>query len=116
MENLERQQRGLRDNYNTETLNQNLHEYVRIANADKDLIYAFKGGETLEEYLKTLTIHIDLAKTKNWRIHVLIGVRGKPWYTHSSPDRCFMCQDSEMIAYLLNLLHLIAQKDPSITL
>ncbi len=114
MEKLERQQRGLRDQYNTDQLNQNLHEYLNIANSDKHLIYAIQGDETLKEYLTKLDIHVDLAKTKNWRIHVLIGVRGKPWYTHSSPDRCFMCQDNEMIAYLTNLLHLIASKYPDI--
>ncbi len=114
MERLELQQKGFRDAYNTETLNQNLHDYIRIANSDSTLAYAYKGGQTLGEYLTLLQIHVDLAKTKNWKVHVLIGSHGHPWYTHRHD--CFMCADNAMISYLLNLLKIIDKLQPDIKL
>ncbi len=116
MEKLERQQRGLRDMYNTVDLTKDLNDYQRISNSQNTKPYVIKKGETLEEYVKKLEIFVDLAHTKNWKIHVLIGVRGHPWHTHSDASGCFMCDDSSMIHYLYGILGQIAIKYPSLTL
>ncbi len=116
MEKLERQQKGLRDNYNTEELNQNINDYMRVLNAEGSNVYAIRKQETFANWIIRMETFVDLAHTKNWKIHVIIGVRGHPWHTHSSPNGCFMCDDSTMIRYLYSILGQISIKYPDLSL
>ncbi len=116
MEKLERQQRELRDRYSTEQLSLNEAEFKQVINATSTLDYAIRKGETLEQYVTRLEIYVKLAHKKNWKVHVLIGSKGKPWYQHSNSNGCFMCEDTNLIHYMLNIIRYTADKQPSMTL
>ncbi len=116
MEKLERQQRELRDRYNTLEAAQQEEDFKNVINTTNTLDYAIRKGETLEQYLTRLNIYRDLAHKKNWKIHVVIGAHGKPWYTHKSANGCFMCEDTNLISYMYNLLLAIAAKHPKLVL
>ncbi len=112
MERLERQQNELRDRWNTESKSQDENEYKRIININSTLDYAIRKAETLSKYMVRLEDHIARANKTNWRVHVIIGSKGKPWYTHKNPNGCFMCEDTNMLNYLKNLLIAIAIQHP----
>lgn len=112
MERLERQQNNLRDQWNTESKNQDENEYKRVINATSTLNYALRKNETLEQFIIRLNEHVEIANKTNWRVHVIIGSKGKPWYTHKNPNGCFMCNDTNMINYMLNLFKALAIMHP----
>ncbi len=116
MERLERQQNNLRDQWNTESKNQDENEYKRIINSNNTLNYAIRKAETLEKYLIRIEDHVAIANKTNWKVHVIIGSKGKPWYTHKNPNGCFMCDDTNMLNYFINLFKAIAVQHPKTVL
>lgn len=113
MEILERQQAGLRDNYNQEHLEFNEHEYVRKLRAGSMLKYGLASGEPLGKYYYRLRAHIDISADKNINTHVKNGGRGC-WFTHSDKFGvgCFMCEDLNLIHYLASIVGYFANKYP----
>ncbi len=99
-----------RDRYNTLDESENENLYTRIIQADS-LLYP-KRGQTWGSYLTELKVHMEHAFKKNWKVHVVIGVRGKPWYTHTRSDGCFMCEDINLIHSMYSVMLLMAEQYP----
>ncbi len=100
------------DRHNTTepTIDRNLYE--RILNAD--LHITPRKGQSLKSYLIELNIHIINSARKNMKIHIEIGVRGKPWYTHLRGEGCFMCEDLNMISVMYDVLTMISKANPKL--
>ncbi len=100
----------LNDKYNTkdEPLNEDLYKQILHA----DLKITPKAGQLWKDYLIELKIHTENAHNKNWQIHVVKGVRGHPWYTHTSGLGCFMCEDTNMIYAMYTVMCLMAAQYP----
>ncbi len=98
------------DKYNTLEVKEDANLYKHVINAD--LRIAPKKGQLYSDYLIELKVHVEIAKHKNYKTHVIIGVRGAPWYTHKRPDGCFMCEDISTISVLFSTMALMAQKHP----
>ncbi len=109
LERQERQQKQLRDQYNETTKYDALEDYQRVIQ-QSNLDYAIRQSETLENYLARLEIHVDFNYKKNVKTHIQ-APKGC-WYTHKSPLGCFMCDDQNMIHYMLNLLKTISKYQP----
>ncbi len=106
------QSRNFQDRYNTEEVPEDENLYRHILNAD--LRIAPQSGQTLENYLIQLDIHIKNAAKKNISTHIIKGVRGRPWYTHLRGDGCFMCEDMNMVSCLYKTLKLIQEINPKL--
>ncbi len=103
---LERQGKMAYDRYNTVEEQKDINQYKRIVNAKIPI--APKSGETLEQFIQKIKIHQDIQSEKNWRTHVDNAT--KTWYTHSkSPLGCFMCEDTQFIGVLVQVLEYIAK-------
>ncbi len=116
MENLNNQIKGLRDPYNTIEPAKDIDEYRNVIKSDSTLDYAIQAGETLKKYQTKLEMHVKYSIDKNWKIHVAIGSKGRPWYNHKSPLGCFMCQDNDIKSYMLNLIRAITAQYPDLIL
>lgn len=110
MEKLERQQKGLRDNYNQEIQEFDEHQYIRQLRVAQNQEYAYQSGESLERFLLKLEVHAETIMGNNIRLHMK-GPKG-PWYSHRRPDGCFMCKDVELIGYLMNIIRYFVQQNP----
>lgn len=110
IEKREAQFRPDADRYNTNEVREEETLYHKILNAD--LRIAPKKGQTYEAYLIELKIHIENARRKNYQVHVIKGIRGRPWYTHTRGDGCFMCEDINLISVMYQTMALMAQKNP----
>ncbi len=108
----ERQQKQLRDQYNETSKYDALEDYQRIIQ-QSNLDYAIRKQENLENYITRLEIHVNFNATKNIKTHIQ-APKGC-WYTHKSPLGCFMCDDMNMIHYMLNLIKTIAKYQPGYT-
>ncbi len=113
MERLERQQRGLRDNYNQENIEFNEHEYVRKLRVGSMLKYGIAANEPLNKYIIRLSAHVDIAAEKNINTHVKNNGRGC-WFTHKDKFGvgCFMCEDLNLNHYLMSIISYFANKYP----
>ncbi len=109
LERQERQQKFLRDQYNESEKYDALEDYQRIIQ-QSNLDYGIRKQENLENYLTRLEIHVNFNAKKNIKTHIQ-APKGC-WYTHKSPLGCFMCDDMNMIHYMLNLLKTIAKHQP----
>ncbi len=109
LERQERQQKFLRDQYNTIEKYDAMEDYQRIVK-QSNLDYAIRVSENLENYLPRLQIHVEFNAKKNIKSHIQ-APKGC-WYTHKSPLGCFMCDDMNMIFYMLNLLKTLAKHQP----
>ncbi len=100
-----------RDKYNTtETPEVSEDYYKRIIHSD--IRIAPKEGQLLSDYVKELKIYAKIASDKNILIHIIKGVRGKPWYTHTRGDGCFMCEDTNFISITIRALEALSIKYP----
>ncbi len=117
MEKLERQQKGLHNQYEQENIEFNKEEYQRQLNADKILPYAMEWQEPLQQYVIKLQAYVKIASEENWEVHVVNKGRGC-WYTHkrNGAASCFMCKDAQMYRYLMNMLTAVSQTSPKFTL
>ncbi len=106
-------EKSLRDQHNTLVETEALEDYQRIIQ-QSTLDYALRKQETLQEYLYRIEIHVEINAQKNIKSH--ISAPKGCWYTHKSPLGCFMCDDMNMIHYLLNLLRSLAKHQPSLVL
>ncbi len=100
------------DRYNTVQEQQDLQQYKRIINAK--IAISPKSAETLKQYIEKIKIHQAIALEKNWRTHVDNGK--KTWYTHSKNIlNCFMCEDTQFIGVLVQVLEYISETNPEYT-
>ncbi len=104
MRKLELQEKQLRDRYNTEEEPLDKHNYKKIVNSDIRL--APERSETLKHYIEKIKIFQEISKTKNWDTHVDNSY--KTWHTHRLPMGCFMCEDQQFIAVLVQVLECIS--------
>ncbi len=89
MENLERQQKELRDRYNTKEPLYNPNDYSHVLESRRN--DSPIKGELLSHYIVRLGEIIKSHSDKNWKVHVVIGSHNKPFWTHRNPLGCFMC-------------------------
>ncbi len=109
LERQERQQKYLRDQYNEVEKYDAMEDYQRIiqqSTAD----YAIRKQEKIIDYIQRLQIHVEFNAKKNIKTHIQ-APKGC-WYTHKSPLGCFMCDDMNMIHYMLNLIKTMAKYQP----
>ncbi len=69
-----------------------------------------KKGETYQSYVARATIYAKLASKHNIQSHIN-GPKGA-WWTHRNPSGCFMCEDTNLISCLINILQIISKKYP----
>ncbi len=100
-----------RDRYNTLDEQEDPHNYRKIVNAQLD--FAPQENETLGTYLNRLTIYEKIARDKNWNTHV--DNPYKTWHQHKNPMGCFMCQDTQFIRVLVQVLQVINDQYPNIS-
>ncbi len=116
LERQERQQKYLRDQYN-ELKNQerqyaDLDDFtIQILQSTED--YAIKKSQTLEQYIPTLEAYVTLYSTTSMKKHVTCP-KGA-WYSHRSPEGCFICKMQNLNYYLLNLLKTISKNNEKLT-
>ncbi len=106
MRKLELQEKELRDRYSTEDKAKDIHEYRRIVSAK--LKIAPNTGEKWTDYVTRIKIYQEIAKDKNWNTHV--DNPYKVWRTHKLPLGCFMCEDTQFINVLIQVLECMAEK------
>ncbi len=108
----ERQQKGLRDQYNELKKYEAMEDYKHTIHTSSSLLYAIRTNESLQDYTKRLEGHIQILTENNTRIH--IHASKGCWYQHKMPT-CFCCADRNMYTYLLALLQTISLEYPKIT-
>ncbi len=108
LEKLEKLQKELHDRYNSEPVEADETHYMKIVNAKTKL--APIGGEKWLEYVVRMKIYQKIAFDLNWSTHV--DNPYKVWHTHKNPVGCFMCQDSAMIAVLIQVMECMANDHP----
>jgi hypothetical protein len=113
MENLEKQQRMLRNQYEEENQEFNDYEYVRKLRQATNLSYAIGRNEKLSNYAIRLRVEVDQAAKKNNRTHVWNNGRGA-WFTHKDKFGigCFMCEDVNLNHYMMSIIEYFAHKYP----
>ncbi len=102
---------SFKDRYNTVKPPEDENQYRKILNAQ--LSIAPTSVETLEQYIQKIKIHQKIARDRNWNTHV--DNPFKTWHQHKNPAGCFMCNDIEFIAVLVQVLELIQDNYSSIT-
>lgn len=113
MDKIERQRSEGRDKYNTlDTSIAEEESYKSIL--DADLVILPRKGQLWTDYMIELKIHVQNSMRKNWKVHVITGTRGHPWFTHTrSGDDCFMCKDINMHYAMLSVMSMMAQQYPT---
>ncbi len=111
LEKIERQQRNLHDQYNSEENQRDLGLYAKDTFTNHD--YSPHPNQTLASYLIELGIYVKTAQKKAEKMH--ITCKGGAWYTHRSPLGCFMCEDTQLIYHLYGFIQYLAAKLPSNT-
>lgn len=113
MQKLEAQQRALRDAENQKQSYFDENEYVRKLRAGSTLPYAIGKGEPIKSHFDRLSLHVQQSANKNVKTHIWNNGRG-PWFTHQDKFGvgCFMCEDINLIWYMLQIIHHFATKYP----
>jgi len=106
MEQLERQQKGLHDQYNSLENKFEPEDYTKVLKAD--LEFAPKYGENILDYAKKLPIYRDTNAKKNIQTHIN-GPKGA-WYTHRNPAGCFACEDTNLINILVDVIMILSNR------
>ncbi len=106
MEQLERQQRGLHDQYNSLENKFEEEDYLKVLKAD--LEFAPKAGENILHYANKLPQYKNSNAKKNIQTHIN-GPKGA-WYTHRNPAGCFACEDTNLIAILTDVILIMANR------
>ncbi len=105
------QRKNLLDHYNTLEEKPDLTKCDRLVEAK--LEYSPRKHELWTDYAKNLKIHIAYAQKKNYKAH--IDPPKGCWYTHRSPLGCFMCEDMELIHYMLKVIEYMGETHPKQT-
>lgn len=100
------QYNSLRNPYQEDDFNREITE------SDTDWLPQKK--ETIQSYHSRLTIYAKLNLKHNVQSHIN-GPKGA-WWTHRNPSGCFMCNDTNLISVMLNVIGNLAKKYPKGTL
>jgi len=87
------------DQYNS--LDNHEYTYTETRN-NSDLEYAPSKGQTLHSYAIEAEIYAKTGFKTNERSH--INAPKGAWYTHKSPQGCFMCADQNLISVLIDVI------------
>ncbi len=98
------------DRYNTLDEPDDPNNYKKIVNAKINL--APTTEETLAQYLQRIKIYQKISRDTNWNTHV--DNPYKTWHTHKNPMGCFMCQDTQFIGVLVQVLQVILDIYPDL--
>ncbi len=85
-------------------------DYRHILNGDS--VLTPKKDQLWTQFLIELKVHMEHGFKKNWNTHVVKGVRGHPWYTHTRGDGCFMCEDMNLMYRMYAIMCLIVEQYP----
>ncbi len=99
-----------KDRYSTIEESEDINNYKKIVNAKLSLAPSSK--EALENYITRIKIYQKISRDTNWNTHV--DNPYKTWHTHKNPMGCFMCQDTQFIAVLIQVLQVINEQYPDI--
>ncbi len=105
---IEKQRKGLRDQYNT--LDKPYDENDIEAVIQSSLEYTPSKGQTLESYAENLKIYYKMCCKKNIQTHIN-GTKGA-WFTHRNPAGCFACEDMNLMSVMMDVIRLLASKYP----
>ncbi len=100
--------RDLKDRYNTNDKQIDKSNYKKIVNAD--IALAPSSEESLKQYVERIRIYQKIASDKNWNTHV--DNPYKTWHVHKNPMGCFICQDSQFISVLVQVLEYLDRTIP----
>jgi len=109
LERLERQQKYLRDQYNTLDNPFDENDYKSVLHAD--LEFSPKPRMQWKTYAENFKIYAQANAKKNIQTHIN-GPKGA-WYTHRNPAGCFACEDTNLISVASNVLSLNADLYPT---
>jgi len=98
---------SLNDKYNSLDIQESIHNAEKIINASQ-LEYAPRANEKYTNYIQRIKLYQEIAHNKNWKTHVENG--RKVWHTHKLPSGCFMCEDTQMISVLIDIITIISLK------
>ncbi len=96
------QYNSLRNPYQSQDYNRELNE------SDTDWLPT--ENETILSYHARLTIYAKINLKHNVQSHI-DGPKGA-WWTHRNPGGCFMCDDTNLIHVMLNVIGNLAKKYP----
>ncbi len=107
MQLLERQQKKLRDNYNTLEDELNQDYYVERLKSISSIRYAIRPEETIKDYMPRLLAYMDVSEQNDYDRH-------KGWYTHTKDPRgCVSCEPHIMCRYLTLIIAYYSKKYPT---
>lgn len=117
MEKLEKQQRIMRNQYETENAEFNDYEYVRKLRTSRNLSYGITHNETISQWYPRMKAETDMGLKKNARTHVWNNGKGC-WFTHEDKFGvgCFMCEDCNRQSYMMSVIEYFVNKYPNETL
>ncbi len=108
MERLEREQKNLKNQYETEQEQTDRNDVEHLLNSS--LKYTPQNHQTYETYYQELITHVKYADDKNRKAHI----EGKrAWYTHRSPLGCFMCEDIALRHVMLRVIQIMVEAHPN---
>ncbi len=99
---------ALRDRYNTLEPNTPQYQFARIVNAKINLAPTDK--ESLKQYLFRIKIYQKIASDKEWATHV--DNPYKTWHCHKNPMGCFICQQTQFISVLVQVIEYLDTTSP----
>ncbi len=102
---------SFKDRYNTIEPPEDENNYRKILNAQNPVAPSSK--ESLEQYITRVKIYQKIASDLNWKTHV--DNPYKTWHTHKNPAGCFMCQDTQFITVLIQVLQVILDQHPTLS-
>lgn len=100
------------DKYNSPEMDYDPNLYHRIVTSQHE--YAPNQGETPTTYLIRLKIYQKLASETSTKTHIETA-KGRPWYTHRSPQGCFICKQLELLSITISVLEYFITKYPKST-
>ncbi len=96
------------DKYSTLENNENTYTEKVI---NSDLEYAPSKGQTWHSYSIEASIYAKTGQKTSDRCH--INTPKGAWYTHRSPQNCFMCSDQNLISVLIDVIMVMSSKYPN---
>ncbi len=100
-----------RDRYSSLEANKPTYAFAHIINAKIELAPTDK--ESLKQYLFRIKIYQKIAADKEWATHV--DNPYKTWHCHKNPMGCFICQQTQFISVLVQVLDFLDQISPDLS-
>jgi len=100
-----------RDRYSSLENNIPQYQFAHIINAKIELAPTDK--ESLKQYLFRIKIYQKIAADKEWATHV--DNPYKTWHCHKNPMGCFICQQTQFISVLVQVLDFLDSISPDLS-